>query len=293
MTGTPAPVTLGRTRPAGDPAGVDGLLAGLRRRLEEAGPVVVAFSGGVDSALLARVAHDALGPRRCVAATAVSASLAPAELDDCRRLAADWGLRWVEVRTDEMARPDYVANGPDRCYHCKSELMDRLLPVARAEGATIALGVNLDDLSDHRPGQRAAREHGAIFPLVDAGFTKAAVRAAARRLGMEVWDKPAAACLASRVPYGTPVTLRTLEGVAAAEAGLRRLGFQQLRVRHYGDLARLEVPLVDLGDVVERRQQVVDAVKAAGYSYVTVDLEGFRSGNLNDGVVPGRERVGR
>jgi uncharacterized protein len=169
--------------------------------------------------------------------------------------------------------------------------MDRLAPIAAREGAVIALGVNLDDLSDHRPGQKAAREHGAIFPLVDAGFTKAAVRAAAHRLGLEVWDKPAAACLASRVPYGTPVTLRTLEGVAAAEAGLRRLGFVQLRVRHYGDLARLEVPVGDLDRVLDRRREVVAAVRAAGYRYVTLDLEGFRSGNLNDGLV-GADRLG-
>lgn len=256
----------------------------LGDRLRAAGRVVVAFSGGVDSALLARVAHDVLGPERCLAVTAVSASLAPSELEDCRRLAAGWGLRWLQVETDEMARPDYVVNGPDRCYHCKSELMDRLAPVAEAEGAVVALGVNVDDLSDHRPGQKAARERGAIFPLVDAGFTKARVRQTARLLGLQVWDKPAAACLASRVPYGTPVTLRTLSGVAAAEEALRRLGFAELRVRHYGDTARLELPLDRLAAVLDRRADVVEAVKGAGYAYVTLDLEGFRSGNLNAAI---------
>ncbi len=260
------------------------LLDELRRRVESAGRMVVAFSGGVDSALLARVAHDVLGPQRSLAATAVSASLAPSELEDCRRLAAAWGMRWREVRTDELGRPEYVVNGPDRCYHCKSELMDRLVPLAEAEGAVVALGVNLDDLSDHRPGQKAARERGAVFPLVDAGFTKAAVRSAARRLGLEVADKPAAACLASRLPYGTPVTLTTLREVAVAEEGLRRLGFHQVRVRHYGDVARLEVPLDQLADVLDARLDVVDAVKAAGYRYVALDLEGFRSGNLNAGL---------
>ena len=259
----------------------------LRARLASAGPVVVAFSGGVDSALLAWVAHDTLGSERCVAVTAVSPSLAPSELEDCRRLAAGWGLRWRAVQSDEMARPDYVVNGPDRCYHCKTELMDRLAPVAEEHAAVIALGVNLDDLSDHRPGQKAARERGAVFPLVDAGFTKAAVRAAARYLGLEVWDKPAAACLASRVPYGTPVTLKTLSGVAAAEEALRRLGFAQLRVRHYGDLARIELPLAELPAVLELREEAVAAVKGAGYSYVTLDLEGFRSGNLNGAITSG------
>ncbi len=266
---------------------LEALLADLEDRLLSAGRLVVAFSGGVDSALLAWAAHRALGPQASVAVTAVSPSLAPSELEDCRRLAGEWGLRWLEVGTDEMSRPDYVANGPDRCYHCKSELMERLAPIARAERATVALGVNLDDLSDHRPGQKAARERGAAFPLVEAGFTKAAVRAAARHLGLEVWDKPAAACLASRVPYGTPVTLRTLTGVAAAEEGLRRLGFAQMRVRHYGKLARLELPLGELPAVLDRREAVVAAVRAAGYSYVTLDLEGFRSGNLNEGIAGG------
>ncbi|HET6966193.1 MAG TPA: ATP-dependent sacrificial sulfur transferase LarE [Acidimicrobiales bacterium] len=260
-------------------------LQALRGRIADLDRVVVAFSGGVDSALLARVSHEVLGDRS-VAVTAVSESLAPSELDDCRRVAHAWGMRWLEVGTDELARPEYVRNDIDRCYHCKSELMDRLQPVADAEGgAAIALGVNLDDLDDHRPGQKAARERGAVFPLVDAGFTKARVRDAARDLGLDVWDKPAAACLASRVPYGTPVTFGTLTSVARAEEALKALGFVQLRVRHYGDLARIELPDDELAEAVERRKALVEAVKEAGYRYVTLDLEGFRSGNLNEGVV--------
>lgn len=257
----------------------------LRAGLLGAGRVVVAFSGGVDSSLLAWVSNDVLGPDRCVAVTAVSPSLAPSELADCRNLASAWGLRWKEAATAELDRPGYMANGPDRCYHCKSELMDVLAPIAASEGAAVALGVNLDDLSEHRPGQRAARERGAVFPLVDAGFTKAAVRQTARELGLEVWDKPAAACLASRLPYGTRVTLATLRTVAAAEESLKALGFGQLRVRHYGDLARVELPLADLQRALDQRTAVVDAVRSAGYRYVTIDLEGFRSGNLNAGVV--------
>ncbi len=256
-------------------------LAGLRRRLRELDRVVVAFSGGADSAFLAWMAHDTLGPDGAAAVTAVSASLADEEAADCADLAAEWGLRWRTVETDELARPEYVANDTNRCRHCKSELMDALSPLAAAEAATIVLGTNLDDLDDHRPGQAAAAEQGAAFPLVDAGFTKAAVREASRQLGLRTWDKPAAACLASRVPYGTPVTLGTLDRVGRAEAALHRLGFRQVRVRHYGDLARLEVEMADLARAVELRSEVVAAVQSAGYTRVALDLEGFRSGNLN------------
>jgi uncharacterized protein len=180
-----------------------------------------------------------------------------------------------------MADPAYRSNDADRCYHCKASLLDILTPLAAAETSTVVLGVNVDDLGDHRPGQRAASERGARFPLVESGYTKLDVRQTSRQLGLRTWDKPAAACLASRVPYGTPVTLGTLTSVAAAESGLRALGFRQLRVRHYGDLARLELDADELERAVELREQVVAAVRRAGYSYVTLDLEGFRSGNLN------------
>jgi len=260
---------------------LDDKLAALETELQRLGRVVVAFSGGADSAFLAAVANRTLGPDAAHAVTAVSPSLAGDEENDCRQLASDWGLRWTPVSTHEMERAAYRLNDTDRCFHCKAELMDVVAPIAVAEGATVLLGVNLDDLGEHRPGQKAASEGGAEFPLVTAGFTKADVRAASQQLGLRTWDKPAMACLASRIPYGTPVSVSLLTNLDRAEAALHRLGFRELRVRHYGDTARLEVPLADITAVIEQREAVVQAVRAQGYRYVTLDLEGFRSGNLN------------
>jgi pyridinium-3,5-biscarboxylic acid mononucleotide sulfurtransferase len=265
---------------------IDDKIDALRVELHRLERVVVAFSGGADSAFLAAVAHQVLGDA-AHAVTAVSPSLAGDEEADCRALADEWGLRWTPVVTHEMARAAYRINDTDRCYHCKAELMDVVAPIAAMDGATVVLGVNLDDLGDHRPGQRAADQRGASFPLVTSAFTKADVRAASQRLGLRTWDKPAAACLASRVPYGTEVTVALLSQVDRAEAALRRLGFAELRVRHYGDTARIEVPLERLTDVIAHRLDVVAATKGAGYRYVTLDLEGFRSGNLNPQPQPG------
>lgn len=243
--------------------------------------VVVAFSGGADSALVAHVANRVLGRGRCVVATAVSASLAEEELADCESLAEEWGLDWRTAVTGELSNRDYAANGPKRCYYCKAELMAALSPLADELGGSVALGVNLDDLNDQRPGQVAAAESGAVFPLVEAGFDKAEVRRHSRELGLRTWDKPQAACLASRVPYGTPVSLEVLGRVGRAESGLRRLGFRQLRVRHHGDIARIELEAGELQAAIDKRAEVVAAVRAAGYRWASLDLEGFRSGGMN------------
>ncbi len=253
----------------------------LRGRLQSYDGLVVAYSGGADSAFLATVAHQVLRDRM-VAVTAVSPSLAAAERADAAAFAAERGFRQIEVETDELERAAYQVNDANRCFWCKDALMDAVGPIAADLGGMVALGVNLDDLGEHRPGQGAAAQRGAVFPLVDAGFTKADVRSASRRLGLRTWDKPAAPCLASRVPYGTEVTVDLLGRVERAEAGMRALGFANLRVRHDGDTARVEVPVADLAAVVAQRDAVVVAIQSAGYRRVTLDLEGLRSGNLND-----------
>jgi len=260
-------------------------LGDLQRDLRTLGRVVVAFSGGADSAFLAKVAHDTLGAEAVLSVTALSPSLAGSEEADCRALAEEWGLRWIGVPTDEMADGAYVANGADRCARCKHALMEAIGPLAEAEGARVVLGVNVSDLGDHRPGQEAAAAAGAVFPLVEAGFTKDDIRTWSQRLGLRTWDKPAAACLASRLPYGTPVTVGRLSAIERAEAALRTLGLGQLRVRHHGDVARVEVEPQSFDAVLARRHDVVEAVRATGFTFVALDLEGFRSGSLNRGLV--------
>ena len=242
--------------------------------------MVVAFSGGVDSALLAWVANDSLG-NAAHAVTAVSASLPAEEYALCKSLAEDWGLRWSEVFTSEQQNKLYRRNDAQRCAYCREALMDALVPLARQDEAAVVLGITVSDLGDHRPGIDTSRRRGASFPLLEAGFTKDDVRSLSRSLGLPTWDKPAAPCLASRIPYGTPVSVEVLSRVERAEAALGKLGFADRRVRHYDDVARVEVPQERLGDLLACKDEVVRAVKAAGYRYVTVDLEGLRSGNLN------------
>ena len=259
----------------------------LRRDLAATGGLLVAFSGGADSAFLLAAAGRALGDR-AVAATGVSPSLAETELADARALAAELGARHLCVPTAEGDRPGYLRNGPDRCFFCKDELFGVLGPLAAAEGLRLAVGTNTDDLGDHRPGQRAAARHGVLAPLVAAGFSKADVRAASRRIGLRTADKPAAACLASRVAYGLQVTPARLSRVERAEALLRSFGLVQLRVRDHGDLARVEVPPEALAGLVApgTRERLAAGLRQLGFTYVTLDLEGFRSGSMNAALPP-------
>ena len=252
----------------------------LRGALGRHERLVVAFSGGADSALLAYSATAELGADNVLCATAISPSLAEVDRRETELLASEWGLRYHSVTTNELDNPAYQANGLDRCYFCKAELMDVLAPLALAEGADVALGVNVDDLGDYRPGQAAARQAGAVFPLLDAGLTKDVVRSLSRELGLRTWDKPANACLSSRIPQGTPVTIGLLGKVERAEQVLRALGFRQLRVRHYDDTCRVEVAEDELSFAISYRREIVEGLRRVGYRYVTLDLDGFHSGNL-------------
>jgi pyridinium-3,5-biscarboxylic acid mononucleotide sulfurtransferase len=261
---------------------VEALLAALRERVGAEQRLLVAYSGGVDSALVAAVAAEVLGDR-AVAVTAVSASLPRSERAAARAFATARGIAHVEVATDELDRPEYVANGADRCFHCKSALFDALAPLAALSGARIALGTNLDDLGDHRPGQRAAAARGAIAPLLDAGFGKAEVRAVSAALGLVTAEKPAAACLASRVAYGDPVTPELLLRVERAEEAVRALGFPVCRVRTHGGgaVARVEVPAEDVERAAAVRAELDAGVRAAGFDFCALDMQGFASGRMN------------
>jgi uncharacterized protein len=264
-------------------------LSALRRLLRDLGSVLVCYSGGIDSAFVLAVAHAELG-ERAIGMTAVSPSLSESEKNDAARIARTLGAAHRFVASNELARPGYVQNGPDRCFHCKSELYE-IAEAKRREWqlAAVVNGTNQDDLGDYRPGLEAAKNAGVQSPLVEVGMTKSDVRRAAKLIGMDVWDKPAAACLSSRIPYGTSVTTERLAQIAGFEAELKALGFQQLRVRWHEKIARIEIALAELPLLLAPgvREAVVAAGKQHGFQYITLDLGGYRTGSHNE-VLLGR-----
>ena len=267
----------------------DTKLARLQTLIREAGPAIVAFSGGVDSTFVAAVAFDVLG-ERALAITGVSPSIPPSEVEEAKALARQIGIGHELIDTREMDDPDYVKNNPDRCFHCKDELYGRLEAIARERGLAAVLdGCNLDDTGDFRPGRRAAAQHGVRSPLLEAGLTKAEIRELSRERGLPTWDKPAMACLSSRIAYGTPVTVEALSSVDHAEAYLRSLGLRQLRVRHHvlpsGDtVARIETDDAGIETLLAQRGEISERLKALGYLYVTLDLAGYRTGSMNEAL---------
>jgi len=247
------------------------------------GSVLVAYSGGVDSTLLLKVAHDVLGDR-ALAVTASSETYPSSEIEEAQRRAREIGVRLTTVRTDELQDEAFLRNAPDRCYHCKTELIHKLNEIAAKEGmAWVVHGANADDLDDYRPGGEAAAQLGARAPLQEAGLTKAEIRELSKQLELPTWDKPSFACLASRFPYGTQINPEAMAQVGEAEEDLRSLGFRQVRVRHHGDVARIEVEAEELPRLVEPRLRrvIAERFKELGYLYVTADIEGYRTGSMN------------
>jgi uncharacterized protein len=275
---------LGKTKTVFDAAALQQKQERLFEILRGLDRVIVAFSGGTDSAYLAWAAGQVLGDRALLI-TADSASMPESHKRDAEEFARRYGLRHEYVATREFENPAYAANNPDRCFHCKDELFTRLEEVGRERGyAHIVYGVNTDDLGDYRPGQNAASKHQVRAPLVEAGLSKAEIRELSRQAGLPTWDRPAAACLSSRIPYGTPVTIENVKTVEKGEEAVKALGFRQFRVRYHGDLVRLEIAPEEMPQAlnVEMARRFTEIFKALGFLYVTLDLEGYRQGSFNE-----------
>ncbi|MBI2626137.1 MAG: ATP-dependent sacrificial sulfur transferase LarE [Candidatus Nealsonbacteria bacterium] len=260
----------------------DQKLENLKNNLKAMGSAAIAFSGGVDSAFLVKVAHDALG-NKVLAVTATSETYPESELKDAKDLAKIIGVKHKVIKTQELKKKNFSQNSPLRCYFCKGELFSELQKIAKAKRIKYVLDAsNLDDLSDYRPGRKAAKELGVRSPLAEAGLTKKEIRVFSKKMGLPTWSKPSQACLASRIPYGTKITEKELAKVDNAENFLRQLGLRELRVRNHGQIARIEVPPKDLPLVFKNNQTIVQKFKEIGFIYVTLDLQGYRTGSLNE-----------